>query len=511
MTQLKTPMLAIDKIEIEEGFNVRKKMDKAKLERMAGSIEKHELVQPIAVRKGKAGKYIVVDGHRRFAAATLAGEKEVPIIISGAKNPKLAALLANMHREDLNDIETAEAIKELAAEEKWKTNTEIADEVEFSASWVGQLLRLLKLPPRVQELIASGEVPTKAESLLKPIAKVSPRIAECVCELAKREKVEPGDFVRLFPELLTKVPFEKFEDRPAMIPGSGARLSMIVTDDQKLRDLGDRYLAARPWVHTNDPTIDLDTDELDAARAAGCLIEVKVDHGEFESVLSYVTDQEFGVDLVERHVERVEKKAAEAHREKEDLEAKRADEAKSRKAEAKAKKEEDDGPSPYEERMAKQAAARSWNRDVDRELLAGKFPGTAKELELKQAKALVLTHINDNENIAACGLRLTKSQLQEVEHRQLKTTGKDKEDVTYASPEECRKWLEQRVEMARTVPEVLRVWFEAMASVVHADENELPQSKRVYRGAPNTFIIEKMMKKELKAVRPRRRQTPAKR
>jgi ParB family chromosome partitioning protein len=213
MTQLRTPMLAIDKIEIEEGFNVRKKMDKAKLERMAGSIEKHELVQPIAVRKGKGGKYIVVDGHRRVAAATLAGEKEVPITISGAKNPKLAALLANMHREDLNDIETAEAIKELAAEEGWKTNTEIADELDsISASWVGQLLRLLNLPPGVQKLIASGEVPTKAERLLKPIAKVSPRIAECVCELAKREKVEPGDFVRLFPELLTKVPFEETED-----------------------------------------------------------------------------------------------------------------------------------------------------------------------------------------------------------------------------------------------------------------------------------------------------------
>lgn len=138
----------------------------------------------------------------------------------------------------------------------------------------------------------------------------------------------------------------------------------------------------------------------------------------------------------------------------------------------------------------------------------GKLPGTAKELELKQVKALVLSHINDNENIAACGLRLTKSQLQEVEQRQLKTTGKDKEEVTYASPEECRKWLEQRVEMARTVPEVLRIWFEAMASVVHADEDELPQGKRVYRGLPNTFVFREVMKKELKAIRPRRRRMP---
>lgn len=57
--------------------------------------------------------------------------------------------MANTHREDLNDIELAEAIKDLAAEEKWKTNTEIADQVDLSASWVGQLLRLLKLPTGV--------------------------------------------------------------------------------------------------------------------------------------------------------------------------------------------------------------------------------------------------------------------------------------------------------------------------------------------------------------------------
>lgn len=156
MTQPKTPMLPIGKIEIEEGFNVRKTTDKGKLERMAGSIEKHELVQPIAVRKGKNGKYVVVDGHRRFAAATLAGEKEVPIIINRAQNPKVAALIANQHREDLNDIETAEAIREIAAEEGLKTKAEIGAEVDMSAFWV------------------------------------SPRIAECVCELAKREGSSPA-------------------------------------------------------------------------------------------------------------------------------------------------------------------------------------------------------------------------------------------------------------------------------------------------------------------------------
>lgn len=65
MIQLKTPMLAIDKIEIEEGFNVRKKMDKAKLERMAGSIEKHELVSRAPVRPLRPGGLYISRGSGR--------------------------------------------------------------------------------------------------------------------------------------------------------------------------------------------------------------------------------------------------------------------------------------------------------------------------------------------------------------------------------------------------------------------------------------------------------------
>lgn len=505
MSQLTTPMLSIDDIEIEEGFNPRKKMDKDKLERMAASIQRHELVQPISVRKGRDGKYIVVDGHRRFAAAKLAGEKKVPVVLFKGKSRKAASLIANLHREDLNDIETAEAVVEVAEDLKLTTNKEVGEEVGFSASWVGQLRRLLKLPAGVQALIASGDVPSKAESALRPIAKVSPRIAECACELAKRKGIEPVDFVALLPDLLVAIPGEEFKDKPTMVPTSGARLSAIVADEKKVRDLGDRYLAARPWVHTNNPTIDLSGEEIDAVRALGCLVEVTIDLHERQTTMGFITDEEVAVDLLERHVERIEKNAAESRERKEKEEAERAAESKSRKAEAKAKKEENGGPTPYEERMAKQAAARSWNLDVGHELMAGKEPGSAKELSLKQVKALVLTHFNDNENIAACGLRLTKTQLQEVEHRQLKTTGKDKEAVTYASPEECHKWLEQRVEMARTVPEVLRIWWEAMAAVVLADEAELPQSKHVYRGRPSTFVFEQVMKAELKAVKPKDR------
>ena len=265
MAQLTTPTLSIDLIEIEEGFNVRKEMDQARLERMASSIQRHELVQPISVCKGEGGQ---VRRRRRpppFRRCEACREERGTGRLLQGEEP---SLIANLHREDLNDIDVAEGLKELAVEQKLKTNREIASEVGFSASWVGDLLRLLKLPVGVQALIAAGHVPVKAERVLRDIAKVSPRIAECVCELAKREKVEPANFVRVVPDLLDLIPRKEFRDKPTMVPTAGARLSsIVVTDEKKLRDLGDRYLAAVPWAHTSNPEIRFNTDEVDAARA----------------------------------------------------------------------------------------------------------------------------------------------------------------------------------------------------------------------------------------------------
>jgi hypothetical protein len=263
---------------------------------------------------------------------------------------------------------------------------------------------------------------------------------------------------------------------------------------------------ARPWVHTDDPTLDFNSDEVDAARAARCLIEVDVDFGERKGTVSFITDGAVAVDLAVRHVERIEKEVAEQRRQKEEQETKRAAEDTTRKAEAKAKKEEDDGPTPYEQRMARQAAARSWNLDLGHNIIAARGEvGSRKDLALNRAKALVLFYVSDNYNIASVGLRLVLSQLQEVEHKQLKTTGKSREGITYATPEEARKWLEQRVEMARTVNEVMEVWADAALAAILADEGELPQSKRVHKGLPSLGLAAQLLDEEVKAVRPQRR------
>jgi ParB family transcriptional regulator, chromosome partitioning protein len=99
MTALANPMVEIDKIEIKEGFNARKEMDRGALERLAASIERHELVQPIAVRELTSGRFVVVAGHRRLAAAKLAGEKKIAVAIrTGKGSDRAASLIENLQR-----------------------------------------------------------------------------------------------------------------------------------------------------------------------------------------------------------------------------------------------------------------------------------------------------------------------------------------------------------------------------------------------------------------------------
>jgi ParB family transcriptional regulator, chromosome partitioning protein len=185
MSDLATPLLEVDKIEVVEGFNPRTHMDPDALARLAGSLGKTDVVQPLTVRPIDGGKFAVIAGHRRLKAAEMAGIEKVPVHVREGGDALTAALVENHHREDLDPIDTARGLQALAEKLNLTTHKKIAEELEVSDSWVSQHLRLLKLPEAVQDYIAEGHIPIEAERDLREIAKVSPKIAECICELAK--------------------------------------------------------------------------------------------------------------------------------------------------------------------------------------------------------------------------------------------------------------------------------------------------------------------------------------
>lgn len=499
MSQPTTAVIDIDKIDVQDGVNPRRRFDEDSLAELEASIRENGLVTALTVVPGKGDRYTLIAGERRLRAAKRAGEKKAPVFIRPVEGSRAATLVENLIREDLDPIDAAQGLADLAAAENLTTHQQIADRIgKKSASWVSQHLRLLKLPDAVQAHIASGDVPVEAERHLRAIADVSPRVAECVCELAKRNKIKGGDFVRRFDELLEATVDARFEDKPTMIDPTAVRISQVVTDPKKRRDLGDRYRVLHPYAH-GEPAVKLGEAEIDAARAAGCLIEHKVDQGEWSSTLSILTDTELAADLAERAVEREEKAVAQRMKEEEERQAKAAGNgaAETPDEEKAARK------AAYKERQERTEQARSWNQEVGSKMLQRRGGSSRKEFALARAKALALLVVRKNPRLAASGLRLVMSQLQDVEVKQLKTSGETKEKVSYPEPEDCTKFLEKRILEARSVNEVLEVAGDALVASWLADEDELPQSRRAH-GSIYDPQVEKLLSADIKSVRPRR-------
>jgi len=129
------------------------------LKELAESIQKHGVLQPIVVRKIDEEKYELVAGERRWRAAQLAGLKQIPAVVKDLNDEEatVVALMENLQREDLNPLEQAKALKRLI-EEFGLTQEEVAENLSKSRTYVTNLLRLLNLPPVIQEMVEKGEL-----------------------------------------------------------------------------------------------------------------------------------------------------------------------------------------------------------------------------------------------------------------------------------------------------------------------------------------------------------------
>ena len=140
-------------------YQPRQKMEVGALQELAESIREQGVMQPLLVRLVAPGKYEIIAGERRFRAATLAGLKEVPVLVSGANDQAAAAmaLIENMQREDLNPLEESQGLARLI-EEFGFTHEQAAKAVGKSRSAVTNLLRLNQLAKPVQAMLLAGDI-----------------------------------------------------------------------------------------------------------------------------------------------------------------------------------------------------------------------------------------------------------------------------------------------------------------------------------------------------------------
>jgi ParB family transcriptional regulator, chromosome partitioning protein len=136
----------------------RKDFSAETLRELADSIREQGIVQPLIVRE-RGGFYELIAGERRWRAAQLLQLAEVPVIVRQADDRAVLelALIENLQRENLNAIEEAHGYEQLAGQFQL-TQEEIAVKVGKSRAVVANAMRLLKLPPAVQNFIREGRL-----------------------------------------------------------------------------------------------------------------------------------------------------------------------------------------------------------------------------------------------------------------------------------------------------------------------------------------------------------------
>lgn len=233
----------------------RKDFNEEMLQELADSIKQYGVLQPLLVKK-KGDYYEIIAGERRWRAAKLAGLKEVPVVIReySKQESMEIALIENVQREDLNPIEEALAYQQLISEFGLKQE-EIAARVSKSRATITNSMRLLKLDPRVQELLMRGDISNGharailavedhddqfliAERVIKErlsVREIEKLVKQLAKEPRKKKEKEPEDHN-------LQVVFQDLENRMKTIMGT--KVSINKKDKNKGRIEIEYYSAA---------------------------------------------------------------------------------------------------------------------------------------------------------------------------------------------------------------------------------------------------------------------------
>lgn len=133
-------------------------------------------------------EYVVIDGNCRLAAARQAGLTSLRVMMDeslGGDPDELleSALVANIHRQDLEPLDEARALKKLL--DVHGTQDKLAKRLHRSQGWVSQRLALLSLTPELQKRLEAGEEPV---DLLRAVGKKPPERQEEELARLKEER-----------------------------------------------------------------------------------------------------------------------------------------------------------------------------------------------------------------------------------------------------------------------------------------------------------------------------------
>lgn len=164
--------LAID-IVTPKSDQPRKYFNESALNDLANSIREHGIMQPLVVVEVEQNLYAIIAGERRWRAAKKVGLTEVPVVVRTANDLQQVelALLENIQREDLSPLETANTIVKLHSEYN-QSYEHIAKSLGKAPTTIANIVRLLTLPPEMQDALATGAINEGHARALLSLAKL---------------------------------------------------------------------------------------------------------------------------------------------------------------------------------------------------------------------------------------------------------------------------------------------------------------------------------------------------
>jgi len=178
----------IDKIEPNPD-QPRKHFDQDKLQMLAESIAEQGIIQPLLVSRGTGNRFNLIAGERRLRAARIAGQEEVPVVITDSDTEGQTlelALIENIQRHDLNPIEEAMAYSRLINDFDL-TQEMVAKKVGRKRSTITNVLRLLNLPDYLQDDVANGIISEGHARVLLRIKDNEPLLQEIRGRIIREE------------------------------------------------------------------------------------------------------------------------------------------------------------------------------------------------------------------------------------------------------------------------------------------------------------------------------------
>lgn len=299
--------------EIRHDQNVRQALLAEEVDALAQSIGLLGQLTPVSVRPDREnGGYVLITGHKRYAALAQLGHVEIRAEVRGDADDEASERAAeNIVRSSLNPYEEAIAVKAML--DRGLTEDGAAQALGWPKARVTARVRLLELPEQAQQLTGQSVIPLSAVDQLRSIGQVSPALLDAVVGYladgnewaAERLVREPGWVID---SALRSSSSKVFAAHLAQLDGYeiaelrlGKKTEALLDEAVTLHKQLDRYAYGAPSIRFTE-------SDVDQARAAGVLVE-------FENARPVIVDRplyrELSKEAIKRTVEELRGRVAE--------------------------------------------------------------------------------------------------------------------------------------------------------------------------------------------------------